>query len=534
MKQVKLQAHKGVASECPENTVSAFRCAVVQNYDVIELDLNYTLDKKIVVLHDNTINRTARQSNGCVITDDVCINDITYAGALEYDFGIALSNKFKGEKIPLFKDVLALASANKIRLKIDNKLQSFPNEMLDMFFSEIRGYTDYVSITSNSVEFIKKCKSVLPDISFDYDGEVTETILKDLRNILAKDKLTVWLPYKCKNTDWVKVPFVDRDLTDLVHKYAKLGIWLISEYNDFYDALNRFDPDIVETDGRIKPEINRGKVFDMHTHSINSHDSECPASEMAKAAAENNLSGFAITDHCDIEFCNNIDIGTAVKSSVCDAETTDKNSSLTVLKGTEIGEAFWFPKAAGLILAENKFDVVIGSVHAVKFENYTMPYSQINFAELGLNATKLYFDKYLDDMLTMIKSCDFDILAHLTCPLRYINGKYNMNLNCGDYRDKIHRILTLIIERGIALEVNTSCVYNGSGYCEFMPEQWIIELYKALGGYLITIGSDAHISENSANMFDKAYSAIKNIGFENIYYYKDRYPVQCKTANKNN
>ena len=61
-----------------------------------------------------------------------------------------------------------------------------------------------------------------------------------------------------------------------------------------------------------------------------------------------------------------------------------------------------------------------------------------------------------------------------------------------------------------------------------MPEQWIIELYKELGGHLITLGSDAHISENSANMFGKAYSALKQIGFESIYYYKNRYPVQCK------
>ena len=528
MKHVKLQAHKGVASECPENTLSAFLCAAVQKYDVIELDLNYTLDKKIVVIHDNTINRTARQTNGREITNEVCINNITYEQALEYDFGLAMSNKFKGEKIPLFKDVLVLAAANKIRLKIDNKLQSFPDNMLDIFFSEIKAYTEYVSITSNSIEFIKKCKSVLPDISFDYDGEVTEAALKALRTILPKDKLTVWLPYKCKNTAWVKLPFADSSAADLVHRYAGLGIWLISEYDDFYDVLNRFNPDIVETDGKIKSEANCGKIFDMHTHSQNSHDSECPVSEMAKAADINNLSGFAVTDHCDIGFCNSIDISTTVQSSVADAEITNNNSTLTVLKGVEIGEAFWFPKAAATILSENDFDVVIGSVHAVKFKDYDMPYSQINFAELGINASNQYFDKYLDDMITMINTCDFDILAHLTCPLRYINGKYGMGLSCKDYIAKIQNILTLIIKCGIALEVNTSCIYNGSGYCEFMPEQWIIELYKELGGHLITLGSDAHISENSANMFGKAYSALKQIGFESIYYYKNRYPVQCK------
>ena len=77
----------------------------------------------------------------------------------------------------------------------------------------------------------------------------------------------------------------------------------------------------------------------------------------------------------------------------------------------------------------------------MKFKDYEMPYSQINFAELGINASKQYFDKYLDDMITMINTCDFDILAHLTCPLRYINGKYGMGLSCKDYIAKIQNIL---------------------------------------------------------------------------------------------
>ena len=36
--KIELQAHKGVSSECPENTMSAFRCAVMQGYDVIEVE----------------------------------------------------------------------------------------------------------------------------------------------------------------------------------------------------------------------------------------------------------------------------------------------------------------------------------------------------------------------------------------------------------------------------------------------------------------------------------------------------------------
>ena len=51
---------------------------------------------------------------------------------------------------------------------------------------------------------------------------------------------------------------------------------------------------------------------------------------------------------------------------------------------------------------------------------------------------------------------DFDILAHLTCPLRYIKGKYGIEVDITVFEEKISEILTLIIKREIALEVNTS------------------------------------------------------------------------------
>ena len=60
-----------------------------------------------------------------------------------------------------------------------------------------------------------------------------------------------------------------------------------------------------------------------------------------------------------------------------------------------------------------------------------------------------------------------------------------------------------------------------------MPERRIIEMYKDMGGYLITTGSDAHIEENSANGFDMLYNMLKEIGFENTYYYKNRCAIQC-------
>lgn len=526
MNKTELQAHQGVASECPGNTMSAFVCAVVQGYDVIELDLGYTSDKQIVVLHNETINATARMPDGKPINDEIFINGITYKEALEYDFGIAFSKKFRGEKIPLFSDVLDFAAKNKIKLKIDNKIQGFTDEILDIFFTQVKPCSDFVSITSNNLNFIDKCIAEIPEIAIDYDGEVSEEILRELSGKISKSRLTVWLPYKCEATSWVKIPFADENLSAMVKKYAKLGIWLIKNEKDFNDVSTRLKADIVETDGTVKPVRNIGQRYDMHTHSENSHDSVCPVRDMADAARKNNLTGFAVTDHCDVEYYDTMDLHGISKNSIKDAE--EENGKLAVLKGIEVGEAIWHIDVTEDILNSYDFDVVIGSVHAVRFKDYTVPYSTIDFSGMETEIIKKYIDKYFDDMLEMSDSIDFDILAHMTCPLRYINGKYNCGIGIEDYIEKIKLILKRIIEKGIALEVNTSCVFDGSGYCELLPEKSIIKLYKEMGGYLITTGSDAHVAENSANHFDELYAMLKDMGFENTYYYKNRVAIPCK------
>ncbi len=528
MNIIKLQAHKGVESECPENTMSAFRCAAAQGYDVIELDLDYTKDMQIVALHDKLINRTARLAGGKEIGEKISINDITLAQARKYDFGIWVSNKYSKENIPLFADILSFAKENRIRLKVDNKIQGFPKEILDIFFDITKRYQECISITSNSIEFINECLNKLPNIHIDYDGIVTEDILEKLNASVSREPLTVWLPYECENTSWVtKIPFADESTAALVKKYAELGIWLLSSYESFDDAVLKLNPDIIETDGTIKPVIRKGELCDMHTHSQNSHDSECSVADMAAAEQNKGVSRFAVTDHCDIEYCDKIDIDKLCRNSIAEATRANADNGMEILRGIEIGEAFWHNEFSKNILKKYDFDVVVGSIHAVQFEDLKMPYSQIDFSKLGLEKSKKYMKKYFCDMLFMLENCDLDVLAHLTCPLKYINGKYNLGLTCAEFDEQITMILKFIIKHKTALEINTSCLFESSAYCELLPEKDILKQYREMGGYLITTGSDAHTSANAANGFDKLYNTLKELGFKNIFYYKNRCALQC-------
>lgn len=525
MKVVELQAHKGVESECPENTLSAFIFSIKQGYNVIELDLEYTKDKKIVVLHDTTINRTARNNDGTTIDNKICIHDISYDEALLYDYGIWFSNKFRNEKIPLFTDVLKILENTNVKIKIDNKVQTFPEEILEILFDIINKYKN-ISITSNNIEFIKYCLQKNNNVNIDYDGEVDEKILIELTNIIKKENLTVWLPYKCEKTKWVKIPFASKELITLVKKYAKVGIWIINNNEDYLDVIQNYSPDIIETNGRIKPCLNKNCLFDMHVHSHNSHDSKSIIERINKEGFKKSLTGIAITDHCDIEYYETIDLDKIIINSLNEINEFN-NKNIKLLKGIEIGEGIWNINKTNEIINDYNFDVIIGSIHAVRYPSYTKPYSRIDFSKLDKETIIEYLNQYFIDMEEMILKSNIDILAHLTCPFRYIIGKYGINIDVSIFEEKIRKILQLVINKKISLEINTSCLYSNNLYNNLMPEKWIIYMYKDMGGYLITLASDAHIEENIGNKFNELRIFLKHIGFNNIYYYEERNPIQC-------
>lgn len=523
-----LQAHRGVATECPENTLPAIRLAIAQGYGVIEIDPEYTADGEIVLLHDKTLNRTARRPDGTPLPAEVAIRAISLAEARTYDAGIAFAPKFRGTPIPTLAEVLDATEASGIQLKIDNKFQSFPAPMREKLLTLLRPYAHRVRLTVSRTEELPSLLSALPGVRVDYDGEVTEERLAELSRRIPRERLTVWLPFRCAATSWVKVPFADETLAAAVRRVGGLGLWLIKSAADFAAVCAEFAPDIVETDGCIKPPHRVGARYDMHSHSENSHDSTCPVSVMAQAMRDRGIAGFAVTDHCDVEFCDRLDLPAIFAHAVADADAEDAKGQIRVLRGIEVGEGIWHPEVAPSLLARFPFDVVIGSVHAVRCPGEDMPYARIDFSSWDETKLNAYMDTYFDDMWEMVLTGDFDILAHMTCPVRYICGKYGRPLDLHRHEEKIRRILAEIIRRGIALEVNTACLVPGSTFPEWIPQTWILKMYRELGGYLLTVGADAHRAECAATGFDTVLPVLRQMGFPDIYCYEGRQPIPCR------
>lgn len=94
--------------EAPENTLVAYKESRKHGFKYVETDVRWTSDGIPVLLHDESINRTARNANGTEISGTVNIADITYAQSQAYDFGIYKGDKYAGEKIPKFEDFIRL------------------------------------------------------------------------------------------------------------------------------------------------------------------------------------------------------------------------------------------------------------------------------------------------------------------------------------------------------------------------------------------------------------------------------------------
>lgn len=252
MDKVRLQAHRGVSTDYPENTMSAFRGAVEQGYEIIELDPAVTADGKIIIMHDSNLNRTGRAINGEKLPPEKKVCETNYSEIQQYEFGSWFDEKFTGEKAPLFEEVLRFAEKENVVLKIDNKFERFEPTIMEKFLNMLKRTTAKIAFTCAKLDTVKTLKGTFPEAEFHYDGVVTEEILQELNAVVGRDKLTVWLPHKNENTTWVKMEFIHKELAELVKKYADLGVWILSKEEEYVDV-QQYGVNVIETTGSIKP-----------------------------------------------------------------------------------------------------------------------------------------------------------------------------------------------------------------------------------------------------------------------------------------
>lgn len=531
---LKLQAHRGVSAECPENTMPAFIAAIEQGYNAIETDVMATKDNVLVLHHDATINRTARRADGSAVGTSLPLSFLTYEELLEYDFGIAYHKKYAGTKIPRLDDLLALAKENGVEIKIDAKFVKLPEAAKTALYELVREYEDTVAMTVNDLDTLREVRELFPNVRIHYGRVYTKETIIEAAKLVPADKVTFWLPYNNERTSYVTVPFINEELAKTAKEHGSLAVWNLANYKELDEAI-AFGADIVETNGQIKHEQNVGILSDMHTHSKNSHDANYEIRPMLEKAIEQGFRYMAVTDHCDIFLCEDDRTLDMCSHIVTAAEESDElnrelGEQCYALRGVELGDGIWHPDICQKVIDLLDYDVIIGSVHSVKCTavdgqvGMKRAFSQIKYDVATEEQIDELLNSYCDDLLTTVETLDFDILAHIICPTMYPFRRFKKFYDMAPYKAKIEKVLRTIIRKGIAFEANNALWTEVDGK---MPNLFVLEMFRDLGGHLITVSTDAHSPAGVGGNIPERVQWLKEMGFRNIFYFKDRKAIPC-------
>jgi glycerophosphoryl diester phosphodiesterase len=104
MPQRGLCAHRGCMDTHPENTLPAFQQAIALGAQMIEFDIQLTKDSAMVIMHDETVDRTTNGQGR--------VSDLTLAEVRLLDAGSKKDARFAGTGVPTFEEVLAIMPRN--------------------------------------------------------------------------------------------------------------------------------------------------------------------------------------------------------------------------------------------------------------------------------------------------------------------------------------------------------------------------------------------------------------------------------------
>ncbi len=262
-------------------------------------------------------------------------------------------------------------------------------------------------------------------------------------------------------------------------------------------------------------------LFDSHTHSENSFDGVHSVTFMAETAQKKGLMGFSVTDHCEVNLFRQDRYDVRLRQSYFSALKAKAvfASWMTITAGIELGQPLQNQPLAEKILQAYPFDFVIGSLHNPKGQE---DYYFMKFSEMTMEEIVRSLEQYFREILAMVHWGKFDVLGHLTYPLRYIQGRDSIPVALEPFDGLVEEIFKALIDKGLGLEANTS------GYRQNMngpiPSLRYLKRYRELGGEIITLGSDSHTASDIGANIEGGMELLKTAGFSHFTIYKDRKP----------
>lgn len=150
--------HRGASAHAPENTLAAFKLALEHGADGVELDAKLTIDGRIVVIHDQKVDRTTG-AHGVV-------REMTLAQLKELDAGSFFDASFAHEPIPTLDEVFeTVGSRTLINVEITNYTSvwdALPEKICDLVIHY--GLQDHIIFSSFFWGNLARTRRRLPQV----------------------------------------------------------------------------------------------------------------------------------------------------------------------------------------------------------------------------------------------------------------------------------------------------------------------------------------------------------------------------------
>jgi glycerophosphoryl diester phosphodiesterase len=185
---IEVTAHRGSSGAAPENTLAAVRLALAQKSDVVENDVQRTLDGELVIMHDVTLARTTDVEQVFPDRAPWNVRDFTLAEIKQLDAGSWFAPEFAGERVPTLAEWVGAVGDRAgmllepkapelypgIEIDLDKELRSLPafNRALQR---------DQVVVQSFNHPWLRTYKDLAPDVTVGllFGSRPTEAAIAD-------------------------------------------------------------------------------------------------------------------------------------------------------------------------------------------------------------------------------------------------------------------------------------------------------------------------------------------------------------------
>lgn len=153
-----IEAHRGDSANAPENTMAAVERALSLAVPSIELDVHHARDGTLMVIHDETVDRTTDGSGR--------VYDMTVDELRRLDAGAKFSPAFAGERIPLLSEVLRRVTPTPARLNVEIKLSPAGADVPQAVAGLLRRFGkqgEYI-VSSSDLHCLLQVRAIDPEI----------------------------------------------------------------------------------------------------------------------------------------------------------------------------------------------------------------------------------------------------------------------------------------------------------------------------------------------------------------------------------